>query len=185
MFLSGKADVHPFALCVIIKTSNWHARRGKELNTNAGLTVASQEVAGELVSCAIVSEEPLFLCSSRTPPCCPLERAESDNQWKRKKRGKNKSERKIIHLMCFFFMGGWTGFFIMTCIPPLTSLIERFRKTPWPLAFRTIGSGMFPSVRKPGQQQEHEGAHGKATVYCETGWEDLFYTHTSKHTFAN
>ncbi len=50
------------------------------------LTVASQEADGELVSCAIVSEEPLFLCSSRTPP--------SDNQWKRKKRGKDKWVRE-------------------------------------------------------------------------------------------
>lgn len=40
MFLSGKADVHPCALCVIIKTSNWHARRGNALNTNSGPTVA-------------------------------------------------------------------------------------------------------------------------------------------------
>lgn len=55
-------------LCFIIKTSNQNARIGKTFNTNSGMTVASQEVYGELVSCAIVSEHPMFLSSSRTPP---------------------------------------------------------------------------------------------------------------------
>lgn len=110
------------------------------------------------------------------PPEHPLERSESDNQWRRKKRGKDESERgKRIHLMWVFSMDRPLYHDLH---PPLTSLIERFRKTLWPLTFRTIGTGMFPSVRKPGQQQEHEGAHGKATVYCETGWEDLSFTHT-------
>lgn len=134
------------------------------------------------MSSAIVSERTLFLCASKTPPDHPLKGPESDNQWKRKRKKRRQKKEKMNTFNVFLFIWGWTGLFIMTCIPPLTSLIELFRETLWPLAFRTIGTGMFPSVRKPGQQQEHEGAHGKATVYCGTGWDEASSTHTYTHT---
>lgn len=121
--------------------------------------------------CALPEPHPAILLKEQNLIINERERKRKRQEWERK---------NTFNVFFFFSWGGWTGLFIMTCIPPLTSLIERFRKTPWPLAFRTIGSGMFPSVRKPGQQQEHEGAHGKATVYCETGWEDLSNTHTSE-----